>query len=428
MPKKYRIHLILFVISIVTTTLAGAEWMYSRFLFLPGKYGMSWQDFLDGFNFSFPFLLFLTIHEFGHYFTARYYHIKASLPYYIPVWLGFLFSPSIGTMGAFIKILDKPRTTRQFFDIGVAGPLAGFVVAIIVLFIGFRTLPPPEHIYTLHPEYQIWGDDYADIVYDLDTVIYKKDLGHLEPHILNQLDDSLRFSTELSLTLGSNLLFDFFKTQVAPDPSRVPNMKELYHYPWLFAGYLALFFTALNLLPVGQLDGGHVVYGLLGYRRSRRAFRVIFVAFILYAGFGLVTPRLDTGDLLLYSALYFLYLNIVFRSMFPDIRPRILLVIWVFLVQFVAAKFFYSPLNSYVYLVFGFVVGRFLGVEHPPSESEVDIGWKRKVLGWITILIFILCFTPSPFNFGKDDRGKTGHTRDIPGKMVKNHYMAGDTD
>src|SRR5690606_9778529 len=114
-----------------------------------------------------------------------------------PVWLGFLFSPSIGTMGAFIKILDKPRTTRQFFDIGVAGPLAGFVVAIIVLFIGFRTLPPPEHIYTLHPEYQIWGDDYADIVYDLDTVIYKKDLGHLEPHILNQLDDSLRFSTEL---------------------------------------------------------------------------------------------------------------------------------------------------------------------------------------------------------------------------------------
>ena len=252
MLKKYRIFIILFVITLITTTLAGAEWTHMQFIVLKGIHGLTWDGFLSGFAFSGPFLLILTVHEFGHYFTARYYHIKVTLPYYIPIWLGFLVVPSIGTGGAFIKILGKPKTTREFFDVGIAGPLAGFVIALGVLFYGFTHLPPKDYIFQIHPEYQIFGDNYQNIVYDLDTVIYTKDLN-LSEEIKSQIGDSAVFARG-GLELGSNLLFDTFKEYVASEPELVPNMMEIYHYPFLFAGYLALFFTALNLLPVGQLD------------------------------------------------------------------------------------------------------------------------------------------------------------------------------
>ncbi len=430
MLKKYRTHLILFVITNITTTLAGAEWMYGSFIVL----GMTMDDFLGGLHFSIPFLLILTVHEFGHYLTARYYQIKVTLPYYIPVWLGFLVMPTIGTMGAFIKILGKPKTTRQFFDVGVAGPLAGFVIAIFVLLYGLYTLPPKDYILKIHPEYKIFGEHYEDIVYGLDTAIYIGDLEVLTDAEKEHLGDTAYFSP-FGLKLGSNLLFDFMIEKVAPEPERVPNMMELYHYPYLFAGFLALFFTAMNLLPVGQLDGGHVLYGLLGYRRANFAYKIIFVAFILFAGFGIITPKMPIESLLLYGGLYMLYLNIVFASINPNFKIRILIAIWVFIVQYVGAKFIHTSLNSYIYLVFGFVVGRFLGTQHPPSEIEVPLDLKRKVIGWVAMLIFVISFSPSPFNMNMPN-DKHEETRDekIPGRManssepVKSHYMADDND
>ena len=86
------IQILLFVLTFIFTTLAGAEWMYGR-LFIYGRNPMGWQEFFGGLNFSIPFLFILTCHEFGHYFTARYHKVKVSLPYYLPMWLGFL--PSI---------------------------------------------------------------------------------------------------------------------------------------------------------------------------------------------------------------------------------------------------------------------------------------------------------------------------------------------
>src|SRR5690606_31066700 len=104
------------------------------------------------------------------------------------------------------------------------------------------------------------------------------------------------------------------------------------------------------------------------------AFRIIFIAFILYAGFGVVTPHMSPTVLLIAAPLYFLYLNLVFRQVFQELKPRILLVIWVFLLQFVVSKFVHNPLGGEVYLLFGFVLGRFLGIDHPPSEVEMNIG------------------------------------------------------
>jgi len=124
-----------------------------------------WSDFTAGFAFSIPFLSFLTLHEFGHYFVARYNKIKTTLPYYLPFWLGFLPAPSIGSFGAVIQIKQQIQSRRQYFDIGIAGPIAGFVAGLIILFYGFTHLPPAEYIFEIHPEYQQYGLDYAEYTY-----------------------------------------------------------------------------------------------------------------------------------------------------------------------------------------------------------------------------------------------------------------------
>jgi membrane-associated protease RseP (regulator of RpoE activity) len=270
-PKTRKRHLIqaaLFAVTVITTTLAGAELMYGKYL-LFSEGGISIEEFFGGFQYSFAFLLFLTVHEFGHYITARLYQIRVTLPYYIPLYF-FGVGLSIGSMGAIIKIEGIIHSRKQFFDIGIAGPLAGFVVAIGLLWYGFTHLPPPEFIFQIHPEYAEYGLDYAEHVYTDQT---------------------------FGFTVGTNLIYSFFVNFVAPDPSWVPNPYEIMHYPWIFAGYLALFFTSLNLLPIGQLDGGHILYGILGSARHRVISASLFIAFIFYAGLGLVTPHDSPDDL-----------------------------------------------------------------------------------------------------------------------------------
>src|SRR6478672_9782518 len=108
----------------------------------------------------------------------------------------------------------------------------------------------------------------------------------------------------------------FFEKFVA-DPSLMPPDYELIHYPFLLAGYLSLIFTALNLLPVGQLDGGHILYGLLGYERFNRVAPVVFVLFITYAGLGIITPETDWREYSSFSLLYIFYLPLVFQKVVP---------------------------------------------------------------------------------------------------------------
>jgi membrane-associated protease RseP (regulator of RpoE activity) len=328
----------------------------------------SWQDFLSGLEFSIPFLLILTVHEFGHYFVAMYHKVKATLPYYLPMPpLPF----SIGTMGAVIRMREKVYSKKQNFDIGIAGPLAGFVVALIVLFYGFTHLPEPEYIFQIHPEFEQYGPNYADVVYE------------------NQKENTI------DPVIGRNLLFMFFENFVA-DPTRVPNPHEVMHYPFLFAGFLSLVFTFLNLLPIGQLDGGHVVYGLFGYKIHRIIASAIFIALMFYAGIGVVTPR-DPPESLLYwipGSIAFLYFAL--SGMGLPKRDTLMYALIMFAGMFLLS-WLYPTLEGYSgWLLFGFLIGRFIGIQHPPSEIEEPLDTKRFILGWLALLIFIITFTPAP--------------------------------
>lgn len=419
--RQYGLHLLLFCLTLVTTTIAGAEWRYGKLFFL-GPQGfswtgtLSWAEFVGGLYFSLPFLGVLTVHEFGHYFMARYYRIAVTLPYYIPLWFGI--TSSIGTMGAFIRIKERIFSRRQFFDVGIAGPLAGFVVAIPLLIYGFTHLPEPEYIFSIHPEYEQFGLDYAQHV-------YQQGFGNF--------------------SLGKNLLFILFEEYVA-DPARLPNQYEVIHYPYLFAGYLALFFTALNLLPIGQLDGGHVLYGLIGYRRFNQISPIFFALFILYAGLGVISPHTEPlwdeellvvfapfaywaftkllGNrnyglgatlamlLLQYSLsdffpeleayfwiwpFYLLYLVFVMQPATPRLKYSLYLA-GVILVAQVFISFLFPEADGYSgWLVFGLLLSRVMGIFHPSCPDERPLTPLRKALGILAFIIFLLCFTPTPF-------------------------------
>jgi membrane-associated protease RseP (regulator of RpoE activity) len=367
--------IVLFVATLITTTLSGAEWMFGRpFILVEERLG--WEHFVQGFQFSIPFLLILTVHEFGHYFAAKYHQVKVTLPYYIPLWIGF--GESIGTLGAFIKIQEIIKSRKKYFDIGIAGPLAGFFVAVGVLWYGFANLPTLDYIFKIHPDYQKYGLGFARVVYA------NKSLGG-------------------SIMLGDNLLFNFFKTYVA-DPERLPPPQEMMHYPLILAGYLALFFTSLNLIPIGQLDGGHILYGLIGNRASRIVSPVLFWIFAAYAGLGFFkhtdfTTINDEGfyEQLGYLALYAVFLQLCFSSVSENVLNTWILALSVILFQF-AFSYFWPIVEGYTnFLPFVFLLGRFLGVYHPPTEDTAPLNWQRQALGWFALLVFVLCFSPKPF-------------------------------
>ena len=334
---------------------------------------MSWEDFMAGFAFSIPFLGILTVHEFGHYFTAKYHKIKVSLPYYIPMWLGFIAAPSIGTMGAFIRIQEHIASRRKYFDVGVSGPIAGFVVAVFVLWYGFANLPDQSFIYDVHPEYL----EYATI------------------------DEAIEATDGVAIHLGSTLLFEFFKNNVA-DPERLPHPNELMHYPWLLAGFLALFFTALNLLPIGQLDGGHVLFGLFGSKNHAIISRVLFTLFLFYAGLGWPTtadlsntsPE-GIGEFLISLAAYLFILYWCSFSVFEERRTKLLYATVMLTVQFLVSSVLH--IEGYTgWLFFSLLIGRFIGVDHPPVIDNRPLTTGQKVLGWIALIIFVISFSPEP--------------------------------
>ena len=423
--NKYLVHLLLFAITLVTTTLAGAEWMTGRSFLQPtdleGGGRLGWPDFWRGLLFSVPFLAILTVHEFGHYFAAQWHKVKVTLPYYIPLWLGWLGGPSIGTMGAFIRINSPLRTRRQIFDIGIAGPLAGFVLALGVLWYGFTHLPPREYIFKIHPDYAQYGADYEKHVYTYQHARQQDSLQFVallqqarsqglipkdsvilhKPLTLERFDQIRSFN----IALGTNLMLELFARYVAPDPSLVPNANELGHYPILLAGFLALLFTGLNLVPVGQLDGGHILYGMVGERWHRVVSPVLFVGFVFYAGLGAVNWKGEMtllGELLpQYAAipLYIGFLFVLFSRMMAEPLNALLLSTGVLAGQLVVTSLW--GIEGYPgWLVFAFVLGRVLGVYHPPAVLDEPLSPARKALGWLSLLVFILSFTPQPFVTG----------------------------
>jgi membrane-associated protease RseP (regulator of RpoE activity) len=382
--KRILFQIGLFITTFITTTLAGTEWVYSKTIYaissgwsIGFNPAYTWADFFKGMEFSVPLILILTVHEFGHYFAALYHKVKTSLPYYIPVPPLPILPFSIGTMGAVIRLRSRPQSNLQNFDIGLAGPLAGFIVALAILFYGFQTLPSSDYIFRFHPEYAQYGPAYAEHVYGEEYLKSKKNI--------------------IDVQIGSNLVFWLFQHTVS-DPTRVPNAHEIMHYPILLACYIALFVTCLNLLPIGQLDGGHVVYGLFGFRVHKTIAIIFFVALMFYAGLGLpwIRPGLPLNKLLVSVPLYLMFLFFSFIGLRLNFKYTLLSALSLFAVQFLLMVIVPGIEGYQGWLLFGFILGRFIGVSHPPSEIEQPLDPRRVLLGWITLLVFILCFSPAP--------------------------------
>lgn len=267
------VHLFLFAATILTTLFVGALQQGVDPLRHP-------TQLLVGLPFSASLLSILGVHELGHYFTARHYGVKVTLPYFIPAPVG------LGTFGAFIKMKSPVIDRKVLFDVGIAGPIAGLCLAIPVLMIGL-------HLSQVIPT----GD-------------------------------------RVGVSLGSPLLFTFILEMTV---GQIPEGMDILLHPVAFAGWIGFFVTALNLLPLGQLDGGHISYALLGKRSEKLA--------------------MVTALLLLLLGVYF----------WPG---------WLF----------------WAFLSF------LLGFKHPPLMNDITpLDRGRYLLGLGAFLLLLALLTPSPF-------------------------------
>jgi membrane-associated protease RseP (regulator of RpoE activity) len=279
-------------LTIVTTTFAGAG-HWASFALEPAELShlsLTPALFLHGLWFSATVLTILGCHELGHYFACRYYNVDASLPFFIPVPILLT-----GTMGAFIRIREPIPQKRMLFDIGIAGPIAGFVMAVPLLFAG------------------VWMSRIAPDFNPAD----------LPPGLI-------------SYSLGEPLLYKAASTLVW---GTVPTGQSLNMHPIAFGAWFGLLATALNLFPIGQLDGGHIAYAVLG----RRSTYVTFASIACVMGLTLVAS----------SWIVWTALTVVMLVVFGPHHPRVF-------------------------------------------DEQVPLDRGRMLLAAFAVLMLVLCFTPAP--------------------------------
>jgi len=308
--KNYLLHIGLFIITFITTTIAGVQWTTG----MAGPYDSN--HLLLGLPYSLSILFILTCHEFGHYFAAVYHKVKATFPYYIP-FPPIPFFLNFGTMGAVIKTKTPVPTKKAMFDIGVAGPIAGFVACLIVLIYGFTHVPGKEYLLAIHPDFNT--PEYGN--------------------------------GEINLVFGNTLLFSFFKTIFVSPGQFFPPMSEVYHYPYLCVGWFGLFITAMNMIPIGQLDGGHIGYTIFGkethFKIAVVSFSILFVLGVL----GIIESTLDFHIGFGWSGWLF----------------------WAVILYFI------------------------IKIEHPPIHDDTELDFKRKIIGYFSFFVLIISFSPTPF-------------------------------
>jgi len=317
--QRLWLHIALFVITLFSTAIAGVAWS--------GHNPLELENIGYGMEYALLLLLFLSAHEFGHFIAARIHNVDATLPFYIPfpgTMLGIM--PNFGTFGAVIKTRSRMTSKKIVFDVGVAGPIAGFIVCVCILAIGFMTLPGIEYLQSIHPGY---------------------------PNVASQPGNELVF--------GKTLLYSVFESVFAPANSYLPPMSEMYHYPMLIVGWFGLFVTGLNLLPVGQLDGGHLTFSMFSTKTHK------------YVGIGVAT--------------------VLAVISLPE-----LLISFASTDNFYVPDFFHSLVvpggSSWIFWVIMIVF--FIRFKHPAVDSDEPLDIRRKLIGYFTMLIFVLSFTPSP--------------------------------
>ena len=273
MKKFPYLNILLFVLTFASTLIVGAMHEGVDIVAEPLK-------IYKGLPFSAALLLILLSHEFSHYIASKKHGIEASLPYFIP-------APTLfGTFGAVIRMKAPITTKNALIDIGASGPIAGFIISVIASIIGLsfsKVMPTP---------------DAANII---------------------SLGDSLLFKGLARVILGN-----------------VPDNYDVFLHPVALAGWIGFFVTSLNLIPIGQLDGGHILYALLGEKHAIVSKVLVGLMFIM--------------GLLLWEG----------------------------------------------WIVWG-VLLIVLGFKHPPIVyTWAPLDPRRKVIGWISLAIFVLTFTPVP--------------------------------
>jgi membrane-associated protease RseP (regulator of RpoE activity) len=311
-------HIVLLLAAFFTVTIAGVLQPFGPIEIFPNVNPQTWTEILGfllsfpahylelvfttihrlstdfelfkyGISFSVSLLVILTAHESGHYVACRLYGVDATLPYFIP--LPPLIGPA-GTLGAFIKIVSPLPSRRATFDIGVAGPIAGFITLIPIAIIGLLTMKQAAP-----------------------TQIVNAQAGlHFSDPLLTQI---------LARLFGLDLAFDYFN-------------------PFLAAAWIGLLITSLNLIPSGQLDGGHAIYAVFGEKIHLWTGRIAFVLMATISVFG-----------------------------------------WIL----------YSSPSGFLFAILLAVMMR---VRHPEPLDDTSLNFTRKVVAVLTLLIFILCFVPFP--------------------------------
>lgn len=309
--RQWALHLALFLITAFTTTITGILWTAElvpasggapaaggeegSLLLLPWYYVMGVAQLVlhaiahpsvlaTGLQFSLSLLAILTAHEAGHYLFCRYYGVDATLPFFIPQPPGLL----PGTFGAFIRMKSVVPSRRALFDIGLAGPLAGFVVMLPIAFVG---------VLTLEPHTGVPGESGA--------------------------------------TFNDPLLFQIIGFAFNINMEGVVN-------PFYLAAWFGALVTALNLMPVGQLDGGHGTFSVFGQRAHSWIGRVAFVSMAIVSVLG-----------------------------------------W----------FWHGSPSGFVYVV---LLAVLLRVRHPQPQQMEPLGFARTIVAVVTLIVFVLCFLPFP--------------------------------
>ncbi len=334
------LHLLLFLLTFLTTTIAGTQWLMKNYIDVT-----NWHY---GLTYAFLIMLFLTSHEMGHFIASKIHRVDASLPYFIPVPFPDLLNP-FGTFGAVIATRSPIPNRKALFDIGIAGPLAGFVVSIILLAIGFNTLPPKEYIYTIHPEY----------------------LTKFNGEIPNT-----------GLHFGDNLIFFLFSKCFTNPGSWVPPMNEIYHYPFLCVGWFGLFVTLLNLLPFGQLDGGHIFYAIFGKYQYKIA-KLLWWLITLFGLGSLFSSLLTILEQVDYPSSLYIWMQ---DHLLPFLRNLKNLM-----------PFWFEAWGGWLF--WAIITRIFIKLPHPYIPNSAPINSFRFTLGILAILMLILSFTPNGIYF-----------------------------
>jgi Zn-dependent protease len=283
-PSKWIINLVLLWLTIGTTVWVGAQYRQSCLGVWGNAGGFNvlrdpWR-LLDGLPFAFGVMTILGAHELGHYFLARQYRIAVTLPYFIPVPFG------LGTFGAFIRLKAPLDSRKSLFDVGIAGPLAGLVVALPLFMVGLY---------------------------------------------FSEVRSCGQFAYNNSLLV--NILSVIFNGPAAWD-------RNIVMHPLALAGWVGFLMTAINLLPVGQLDGGHIAYAMFGERWALRLAQLAFVSMALIA---LLTAN--------QGASWFLWIAMMY----------------------------------------------FVGLRHPPPLNDVTpLDTRRWALGLVTLLFLLAIIVPAP--------------------------------